>query len=306
MKILILDGNNISWMAFGRSPLVFNGQRTELVKIGLSMVRGYLEQFRPDFCFMIWDGGRNKQRTELYPEYKKRSDKELTEVEVREKESFFQQLSQLRDALQVFGIDQVRCTGEEADDVIFTLVDKFAEELPESEVTVVSTDQDMMQLFLVADNVKVFSPVKNKLYGAACEVERELGFPLQYLIAYKAMVGDSSDNLPGIRGIGPAGAKTLIQFFVDGIQTPKVVSLLKKWDMKQFEKMVNLIMFMDVGFTAVARANVTVNVELNDLHYNAQQLCEQYGFDQWLQSMASFVDPFDSYLRRRSVRPCVL
>lgn len=302
MKILLVDGNNLTWRAFGRAPLVFNGQRTEVIKIGVMMMRSYLEQFRPDLCYVVWDGGRNQKRKDLYPDYKKKPAPK-TPVEQRELQLFFDQLGNLHDALLEMGIDQIRCRGQEADDVLYSLVKGYS---PKDEVTVVSTDGDMIQLFLYHSGVRVWFPHKEKLISNSTEAEALFGVPLKYYITYKAMVGDPSDNLPGVKGIGPKGAMEMIGWLETGIDTQQSHKILEKWDEEAFKKMCALISFIGVSTQEILEGWMGASRELDDLYANALKVCETYGFEQWLDSMANFINPFDSYVRRRRTEICGL
>lgn len=305
MKILLIDGNNLTWRAFGRAPLVYDGQRTEVIKIGLMMLRSYLEQFRPDYCYVAWDGGRNKKRMDLYPEYKKKPEPQ-TEIEKRERALFFKQLDDLHSSIRLLGIDQIRCRGNEADDVMYTLVKQWSNRQRAEEVVVVSTDGDMLQLFLHSNQVKVWFPNKTRMISNAQEAEAELGIPLRYYIAYKAIVGDQSDNLPGLKGIGPKGAQEIIEWLQSGEELPKKPKLLEKWNVETFDKMCALISFLDVPENDLRGGWIPASKELESMYAQALYICETYGFEQWLGNMAGFINPFDNYLRRRRLQKCEL
>jgi 5'-3' exonuclease len=101
----------------------------------------------------------------------------------------------------------------EADDTISYLAQKFGAN--KKKVTIVSSDKDFLQI--VDENIEVYSPIKKKTYGKK-EVQEELGMiPENYLIM-KALLGDNSDNLTGIKGLGP---KTLIKEFPGLVENPK-------------------------------------------------------------------------------------
>jgi len=216
---LIIDGNNFGWRGFGRAPLFYNGQRTEAVFIGLTMLKKYLQMFCPSECIIAWDGGRDASRTSIYPEYKKKH-RVLTDAERAEQEIFFGQLRALQSILTRFGFPQYRLRGREADDVIFTLI---AEEMAASgtvdnlkDYVIISTDQDYFQLFDYGSlgNIKVYNPATEKVHDEK-SVAKDMGFPPSYYLYWKAIVGDKSDNLPGVRGLGPVKAKGLLSVLVE-------------------------------------------------------------------------------------------
>jgi len=212
--VLVVDGNNFGWRGFGRAPLFYNGQRTEAIFIGLTMLKKYLQAFCPGECIIAWDGGRDASRTSAYPEYKKKH-RMLTDAERAEQDIFFGQLRVLQNVLTRFGFPQYRLRGREADDVIFTLV---AEEMAASgtmddlkDYIIVSTDQDYFQLFDYGSlgNIKVFNPSTEKLNDEK-SLTAEMKFPPSYFLYWKAIIGDKSDNLPGVHGLGPAKALPLL------------------------------------------------------------------------------------------------
>jgi len=207
MKTLIVDGNNTAFQALGKAPLFHEGKRTEVIKIMLTMLRGYLERFQPDAMVVAWDGGRDQRRKDVFPEYKHRK-KAPTAAEKQERDSVFEQMRCLVPIISGLGFEQFKVNYREGDDIIYNiLLQGFA---PEGERIVISTDQDMFQLLAYFDDVKIFSPVKKLLIDTDW-VEQAFDIPISQFAFYKALVGDGSDNIPGIRGIGPKKATALIK-----------------------------------------------------------------------------------------------
>jgi DNA polymerase-1 len=299
-SLLVIDGNNLGWRAFGQAPLSFNGQRTEVIKIGLVMLRNYLNLFSPSNVVVVWDGGHDPFRVLLFPNYKRR-EIERTEEEKRERDLFFTQLSKLRESISKLGVDQICVSHREADDVIFSLLSSRFR--VEEQAFVVSTDSDMLQLLSMYPEVVVYSPVKQILYTKD-EVEQRFGFPVEYYVMYKALVGDPSDNLPGVRGIGPEKAKVVIGYLRQGIEKnwqPCHRSLEKLWNEQrtEYQKMLELITFRVVPENELREGWIpTSKADITEMVY---EISNQYGFDQILENPVPFVVPFQSLHNRRQL-----
>lgn len=227
---LILDGNNLGYRARASSMRLTKKDGTDVTTVYgvLKMLSSYLKPTsggfkntiaqqvkqalnlsdEPQFTdvFMCWDGGKSKYRKEIYPDYKghrERKRKERTEEEKAEYYHFLSQLDELHATLPNFGVHSLKEKGWEADDLVYILT-----EILEDDITVIiSTDRDLLQL--VKGNTFVWSPGKDILYTEANFTER-VGVPHAQYLDYRVMVGDSSDNITGIKGIGDKKAKTLL------------------------------------------------------------------------------------------------
>src|ERR687894_429995 len=158
---------------------------------------------------VVWDGGMPKFRLEIFPEYK--AQRSAMPEELRS------QLDHLDEILGAMNIPAIRAEGFEADDALATM----SRQVPEGvELFIVTGDQDAMQL--VDGRVKVLRTTRGvsetKAYGRD-EVVEEYGVTPEQIPDYKALTGDSSDNIPGVRGIGPKGAANLLKQFgsLDGV-----------------------------------------------------------------------------------------
>nr|MBA2442888.1 DNA polymerase I [Rubrobacter sp.] len=150
---------------------------------------------------VVWDGGKPQYRMEVYPEYKAQRTAMPDELRAQEEH--------LDNVLRAMNVPVVRAEGFEADDVIATLSRKLPEDV---ELMIVTGDQDAMQL--VDGSVKVVRTTRGvsetKTYGRE-EVVEEYGVTPEQIPDYKALVGDASDNIPGVKGVGPKGAVSLLQ-----------------------------------------------------------------------------------------------
>ena len=294
-KTLLIDSNNLLWRSSGKPPLTHEGIRTEAVYIGINMLRTYLQRFEPDNCIMVWDGGRDRRRTEKFPSYKKKK-KEPTPVERQERKILFSQAEVMKLGFELLGVTQYQCRGFEADDIIYNLVGKIE---PKTEAIIVSTDEDMFQLFAVKKNLIVYSPTKNKVMTRS-DVEKKFGFPIEYFSTYKALAGDSSDNIPGINGIGPVKAKKLIETLQkdDSLWTTDDSHLMSQLhsNFGEYEKMLDLVAFKDIEDHELIKGFweriPDTNEQFNDAAY---AFIDSLGFKKHLANFVEFMMPFNKY-----------
>jgi DNA polymerase-1 len=152
---------------------------------------------------VVWEGGMPAFRTEIFPEYKAHRTSMPEELKV--------QLDHLDQILEAMNVPTIRAEGFEADDVLATLSKRVPEGV---ELAIVTGDQDAMQL--VDGNVKVLRTTRGvsevRSYGRD-EVIEEYGVAPEQIPDYKALVGDPSDNIPGVKGIGPKSAASLLKEF---------------------------------------------------------------------------------------------
>lgn len=294
-RLLLLDGNNLGFRAFGMAPMDYEGQRTEVMRISLTCVKSYLEKFTPDKLIVCWDGGRDASRTSIYPDYKRKKARELTDVEKAEKESFFDQLRRAKTIFHAMGIEQYKLRGREADDVIFSLCKYHDPSL--WQVMVVSTDQDFFQLIGLFPHVRIFSPIKKKEYGYQ-EVLKEVGVSPERFIYWKALVGDASDNLPGVRGVGPKTAGRLIDlFFGEVAPKEKDLKTLEKIE-EQLPLMLQLIEFRFIPEEEMATGRSVCSLDDDELITAVVDICQQYGFDHLLDNLVYFLAPFEALMKK--------
>jgi DNA polymerase-1 len=177
----------------------------------------------PTKVVVIFDGiGGSNARRNLYPEYKaNRNSSRITNHNIfsskdEESESINNQISRLIQYLQCLPVTVISIDGLEADDIIGYLANKFQAHNETQKVTIMSADKDFLQL--VSDKVHCYSPTKKKIYTPK-EVLEEYGVSSSNFLNYKILMGDTSDNIPGITGLGP---KKLIKLFPELISDTKV------------------------------------------------------------------------------------
>src|SRR5215210_4312733 len=212
MRVYLIDGYSLLYRAFYALPqsiATTSGLPTNALYGFTSMVLKLLAEDEEVGIGVIWDSGKPAFRMEVYPEYKAHRTSMPEELKV--------QLDHLDQILEAMNIPAVRAEGFEADDVLATLSKRLPGDV---ELKIVTGDQDAMQL--VDGKVRVLRTTRGvsetKEYGRD-EVIEEYGVTPEQIPDYKALVGDPSDNIPGVKGIGPKGAANLLGEFgsLDGV-----------------------------------------------------------------------------------------
>ncbi|HTY71803.1 MAG TPA: DNA polymerase I [Actinomycetes bacterium] len=207
-RLLLLDGHSLAYRAFFALPVenfsTTTGQPTNAVYGFTAMLINALRDEQPTHLAVTFDLARQSFRNETYPEYKANRSETPS--------AFHGQVSLIREVLDALNIPVVTAEGYEADDVIATLTSEAADE--GYDVEVITGDRDAFQL--VSDRVTVLYPRKGVSDLARidpAEVEARYGVPPKLYPDLAALVGETSDNLPGVPGVGPkTAAKWLTQF----------------------------------------------------------------------------------------------
>ena len=201
-RLVLIDGNAILHRAFHALPPLTapDGSVVNVVYGFVSILIKIFNDLRPTHMAVAFDRPEPTFRKKLYKDYQaKRPEMDRTLVS---------QIPKVQDVVRAFGIPIYDKAGFEADDVIGTMCRQIT-----GEIIIVTGDKDILQLVDDKRGVKVFMPTKGlsegKLYGEAEVVER-LGVTPKQIPELKALMGDSSDNYPGVAGIGPKTAVDLI------------------------------------------------------------------------------------------------
>ena len=214
-SILIIDGLN----TFLRSFTMINHINPDGHHIGgltgfLKSIGYAIRMADPTKVVIVFDGvGGSNARRNLFPEYKaNRNANRMTNYSIfqskaEEQESINNQMERLIQYLKCLPVTIVGIDGLEADDIIGYLATKFEKHDETQRVTIMSADKDFLQL--VTDKVHCYSPVKKKIYTPK-DVLEEFSVSSYNFLNYKVLMGDASDNIPGITGLGP---KKLIKLF---------------------------------------------------------------------------------------------
>ncbi|MFO1422110.1 MAG: DNA polymerase I [Candidatus Competibacteraceae bacterium] len=200
--LLLVDGSSWLHRAFNALPALSTkaGEPTGALYGVLNMLRKLLTDYRPDYLAVVFDAPGKTFRHQMFVEYKAHRpplDPQL-----------IQQIEPLHACVRAMGLPLLQVAGVEADDVIGTLTRQAtARGLP---VLIVSGDKDLTQL--VDERVRMLDTMKNVVTDVA-GVEQKFGVPPALIVDYLALVGDSSDNIPGVPGVGAVtAAKWLRQY----------------------------------------------------------------------------------------------
>jgi DNA polymerase-1 len=198
--LVLIDGYNLIFRAFYAIPPLNapDGTPTNAALGFTRMVLALLNERRPPYRALALDGGGENFRHRLYPQYKANRAEAPPELKAQ-----FPLIPELAEAL---ALPLVSRPGVEADDIIGTLSRRAAEE--GFEVLLISGDKDLMQL--VDERVRMLDTMKGVLYDRRAVVEK-LGVPPELVPDLLALQGDSSDNIPGVSGIGPKTAVKLLK-----------------------------------------------------------------------------------------------
>jgi DNA polymerase-1 len=200
--LILIDGSSWLYRAYFALPPLKNakGEPTGMVYGFANMLKRLLKDYAPERIAVIFDPPGDTFRNAIYQEYKATRD--------ATPEDLSSQFPHVRAWIEAMGLPLLQVPNEEADDVIGTLTRQARERgVP---VLIVTGDKDMAQL--VDDGVKLLDTMKGRTLDAA-SVQEKFGVPPRQIVEYLALVGDTSDNIPGVKGCGPkTAAKWLTEF----------------------------------------------------------------------------------------------
>ena len=205
-KLVLIDGNSIAYRAFFALPLLNNekGVYTNAVLGFTTMLLKIIENESPTHMLVAFDAGKTTFRHETYTEYKGGRQKTPSELS--------EQFPVIREVLDAFNIKRYEIKNYEADDIIGTVSTIASKE--DWEVKIFSGDKDLLQL--VSDNVHVALTRKGitdiDTYDPAF-LNEKYGLSSDQIIDMKALMGDNSDNIPGVPGVGEKTALKLLKQF---------------------------------------------------------------------------------------------
>ena len=197
-RLVVIDGANAIFRAFFAIPGLKapDGTPTNAAMGFVNILNRVIQDEEPDLIAVAMDPPGGSFRKEIYEDYKANRDATPEDLSI--------QFPIVRELLEAHNIRVLEVPGFEADDVIATLVDAVPEDV---NVSIISTDKDLMQL--CSERVELVDGIKSRRFGPA-EVEEKFGVPPEQMLDLRSLVGDPSDNIPGVKGIGVKGAAKLI------------------------------------------------------------------------------------------------
>lgn len=225
-RLLIIDGHNLLFQMFFGMPSRIIGNKGQAIQgvIGfVGALNRLADMYHPTHLCVMFDGEKHNPRKDVLEEYKANR---IDYSEVPEEENPFSQLPLIYEALDYMGVKHMETTTCETDDVIAAYAVKYG---GECDVLISSFDSDYFQL--INEKVKVIR------YRGKCStlcdeeyIREKYGISPSLYLGYKCLVGDTSDNIPGIRGIGPKTAAKLVNTY-GGIE-----SIVKRCEEIESEK----------------------------------------------------------------------
>lgn len=272
MKILTIDGNNLVHRVYWVANNMASKSENMHVYMFLNSVKSYVEMCNPDKVFCVWDEKldyKPNKRKELLEDYKGNRDKEYGK-EVHTKNEI------IKEMLQTMGIPSVFPQSYEADDVIKIINDEYNNV---ERHTIVTVDRDLCQL--ISNNVVIYDPIR-KIEINEDNFEEILKYSKKDFVKVKALTGDKSDNIPGIKGFG----KVKIGKFLNG----DVV--MTQEENEQYKKNLQLVTLTDdkeeVDYVKAQLATISYDTDYREF----QRMCDAFNFKQIKKSETKWYTTF--------------
>lgn len=279
-KLVLIDGNSIAYRAFFALPLLNNdkGIHTNAIYGFTTMLMRILEEEKPTHLLVAFDAGKTTFRHKTFTEYK--GGRQKTPPELSEQFPF------IRDLLDAYGIKRYELENYEADDIIGTLAKQAEKE--NFEVKVISGDKDLLQL--VSEHITVGITRKGitdvDAYTPAL-IDEKYGIKAMQIIDMKGLMGDSSDNIPGVPGVGEKTALKLLKEFgtVENVLESIDQVSGKKLKEKLSDNKEQALMSKEL---ATIDTNAPIEVSLEDVAYQGENseklvaLFKELGFNSLL------------------------
>ena len=271
-KIVLVDGNNLLFRSYYATAYTGNIMRnkegfpTNGVYGFVNMINKIISEEKPEYMMVAFDIGKTF-RHEKYERYKDGRRETPDDLKV--------QFPVAKKILTAMGIKYLECAGYEADDIIGT-ISMWCEKDPEYEALIVSSDKDLLQLISDETVVKLLK-TKDYIWMDKKTFNDTYGFDPIHMIDLKALMGDSSDNIPGVKGIGEKGAIKLVSEYktidniYENIDKIKGATQIKLIDGKEDA-------YYSKDLVTIYR-EVPLNVTFDDLLYkgeNADELIDIY------------------------------
>lgn len=269
--ICLIDGSGYIFRAFYGLPMMTSSDGTPVNAVYgfTNMIMRLTNNIRCDYSLVLFDAKRQNFRNEFFPEYKG------TRKEIPEE--LIPQFPIIREAVDALNLNHLEMEGYEADDLIAT----YAEQALRKgyEVVVVSADKDLMQL--IREGVTFYDPMKDKYFSPE-DVKEKFGVYPDKVVDVQALAGDSTDNVPGVPGIGLKTAAQLIEEFgsLEGVLT-------RAAEIKQNKRRETLLANIDNA--RISLQLVTLKNDVPVEHDIEEYKCRKPSFE----TLEKFIDLYD-------------
>lgn len=224
--LFLIDGSSFLYRAYyGTRPLhTSRGEPVNAVYTFCRMIKRLIEKFGPQSIALVWDSKGPTTRHELFEDYKATRQAPPSDL--------FDQKVHIQEFADLIGLHQLSRSGYEADDLMYSLARE--QEGTGKNVIYVTSDKDMGQA-LDQEHAYMYDFFKDELVSKE-SIGEKFGFPVEKLPFYFALLGDASDNIPGVRGVGKKGAQDLVIQFdsledmyarIDEVKKPRTKTALE-------------------------------------------------------------------------------
>lgn len=290
--IFLIDGSSFLYRAYyGTRPLhTSKGEPVQAVYSFCRMIKKLIDQFSLQYAALVWDSKGPTIRHQMYGDYKATRQAPPSDL--------FTQKERIVHFAELIGLHQISEIGYEADDLMFAVAKDMAAQ--GYKVVLVTADKDMGQT--LTDSIFLFDYFKDQLLAKAA-FEEKIGFPVEKLPFYFALLGDSSDNIPGVTGIGKKTAQELVTQFdsledlyvrIDTITSPRIKNtLLTNKDNAFLSRQLFLLTYVQTGTTLD-------NLALNAAQWNfARPLFMELEFKSLLQDVVATKEQQQTFIAQK-------
>jgi DNA polymerase I len=291
-KLVLIDGNSIAYRAFFALPLLNNekGIHTNAVYGFTMMLMKILEDEQPTHILVAFDAGKTTFRHKTFSEYK--GGRQKTPPELSEQFPF------IRELLKAYGISQYELENYEADDIIGTL--SLLAEKEGFETKVISGDKDLTQLSSDKTTVSITRKgITDIEEYTPAHIQEKYGLSADQIIDMKGLMGDASDNIPGVPGVGE---KTAIKLLKEYGTLENLLQSIDKVSGKKLQE--KLAEFKDQAVMSKELATITreapVDVSLSELEYEGSEkekvvrIFKELGFNSLLDKLGGDIEAGDT------------
>jgi DNA polymerase I len=291
-KLVLIDGNSIAYRAFFALPLLNNekGIHTNAVYGFTMMLMKILEDEQPTHILVAFDAGKTTFRHKTFSEYK--GGRQKTPPELSEQFPF------IRELLKAYGISQYELENYEADDIIGTL--SLLAEKEGFETKVISGDKDLTQLSSDKTTVSITRKgITDIEEYTPAHIQEKYGLSADQIIDMKGLMGDASDNIPGVPGVGE---KTAIKLLKEYGTLENLLQSIDKVNGKKLQE--KLAEFKDQAVMSKELATITreapVAVSLSELEYEGSEkekvfrIFKELGFNSLLDKLGGDIEAGDT------------
>ena len=289
-RVVVIDGNSLMFRAYyataytGNLMQASNGLYTNALYGFVNMMNKIMDSMQPTHMLVAFDAGKQTFRHQQYSDYKGTRKKMPEELGM--------QIPLIKEYLNTIGIKQLELLEYEADDIVGSMAYLASKE--GYQVDIISGDKDLLQL--VKENITVHLTKKGitELDDYTIDnFEEKLGFTPSQHVDYKAMIGDASDNLPGVKGIGPKTALSLLKEYHSLENIINNIPLLKGKTATSFEE--NKDLAIKTKFLATIYTEVPFDFGIEDIVVNKPNYHELRKFFEKVE--------FKSFVRKLDIEP---